>query len=259
MAWWSDLTVSLAVVYLGFYTFIVFLSVSIACGLYYIAELIEEYTITAKRVVGHIIRATLALHLLLLLDRLPPLCLLAGAAAHLAYLRNMRRFPYIQLSSPEGLTSVGLFVVSNVLWIRHYWDSHYTAEYIGAFLLVTTWTVPFLLFVSLAGDQAVLPGAQGEAAKGERLGWPLAVAAAGRGGVRLLAWAGAYGSTGFAYSSSGALGGGGPPQQAQRSGGRKRRGVMLSLFDMLRRKRDAVLPEMLNKLPDPALHLKEKL
>ena len=48
-----------------------------------------------------------------------------------------------------------------MLWLRHYYPTHFTAEYIGAFLLVTTWTVPFLLFLSLAGDQAVLPGAAG--------------------------------------------------------------------------------------------------
>lgn len=33
----SDFTVSIVLVYLGFYVFIVFISLSIACGLYYLA------------------------------------------------------------------------------------------------------------------------------------------------------------------------------------------------------------------------------
>lgn len=70
-------------------------------------ELIEEYTITTKRLLNHAIRAQLLVHLLLLLDRLPPLAIAAGIAAHLAYLRCMRRFPYIKLTAPEGLVGIG--------------------------------------------------------------------------------------------------------------------------------------------------------
>lgn len=37
MVSWSELTVAIILVYIGFYVFIVFLSLSIATGLYYLA------------------------------------------------------------------------------------------------------------------------------------------------------------------------------------------------------------------------------
>ncbi len=72
-------------------------------------------------------------------------------------------------------------------------------------MLVTSWCVPFVFFLSMAGEQAVLPGAGG-----------------------------------YPYSSpdrrdSGNSGGGG-------GGKKQRRGLALRIFDVLRRKRDEVLP-----------------
>lgn len=98
-----------------------------ACGLYYLGELCEEYVLTTKRLISHTIKAELLLHALLLIDRLPPLCLLAGVAAHLSYLRLLKPFPYVQLTSGATLTSIGLLASSLVLWVRHYWKTYYTS------------------------------------------------------------------------------------------------------------------------------------
>lgn len=64
-----------------------------ACGLYYLAELCEEYVMTTKRLIGYTIQAELLLHLLLFADRLPPAALAVGIAAHLSYLRLLKPFP----------------------------------------------------------------------------------------------------------------------------------------------------------------------
>lgn len=90
-----------------------------------------------------------------------------------------------------------------------------------AFLSVTTFIVPFIFFLSLAGDQAVLPGAGG-----------------------------------YPYSS---------PQSTPGNGGsvgeKKRRGFALRLFDILRRKRDEVLPDVIGRYAGPSTGLlpKEKI
>jgi hypothetical protein len=178
---------------------------STACGLYYLAELIEEFTVTAKRILGYTCRALLVVHLLLLIDRLPFHCLVLGFGAHVSYIRLLKRFPYMQFTSPEGLTSVTAFLLSSTAWLYHWHKSYYTVEYILAFMLVTSWCVPFVFFLSMAGEQAVLPGAGG-----------------------------------YPYSSpdrrdSGNSGGGG-------GGKKQRRGLALRIFDVLRRKRDEVLP-----------------
>ena len=49
-------------------------------------------------------------------------------AAHLSYLRLLKPFPYVSLTSGAGLTSIGLLALSVGLWLRHYWKSYYTSE-----------------------------------------------------------------------------------------------------------------------------------
>ncbi|KAL4527536.1 hypothetical protein Ndes2526A_g08683 [Nannochloris sp. 'desiccata'] len=207
---WS---LSLLLVYFGFYLFIVFVSLSIACGLYYLAELIEEFTVTTKRILGYTCRAILVVHALLLIDRLPFHCLVLGFGAHISYIRLLKRFPYMQLSSPESLTAVAACLVSSAAWLYHWHKSYYTVEYILAFMLVTSWCVPFVFFLSMAGDQAVLPGAGG---------YP-------------------YSSPDRRDSGNGSSGGG--------TGKKQRRGLALRIFDVLRRKRDEVLPDVMAKFP----------
>jgi Transmembrane adaptor Erv26 len=41
---------------IGFYLVIVFLTLGIACALFYLAELIEEFTSTTKRLISYLIR-----------------------------------------------------------------------------------------------------------------------------------------------------------------------------------------------------------
>lgn len=192
-----------------------------ACGLYYLAELIEEYTNTTKKLLWYIIRAELVLHGLLLFDRQPLSCLLLGAATQIGYIRLMRRFPFISfLGSTDGLVAGALFLANNILWIRHFWATRFTIEYILAFFLATTWLVPSIIFLGMAGDQSVLPGAGG-----------------------------------YPYST-------GPLHVEQHANGdsKHRRGLMLRIFDILRRKRNAVLPEVMSRLPPSSgLHPKEKI
>jgi hypothetical protein len=200
-----------------------------ACGLYYLAELIEEFTNTTKRFISWTIRGELLLHIALLIDRLPWHCLALGFLAHVAYLRSLRRFPYMQLSSSEGIASSLAFIATNAAWMRYYWSSVYSLEYIAAFMLVTTWVVPFGMFLGLAGDQSVLPGAGG---------YPYSTPPPA--------------STGRSY-------GGGGGQEATSAREKPRRGFALRVFDVLRRKRDEVLPEAMSMLPPSTGLYKHKL
>ena len=82
-----------------------------ATGLYYLAELVEEYTKLAKRIIKYTTQAVLVLHLLVLVvDRLPLKCVAAGAAAHFCYLGQLKRYPFMQLWSPVTAGSIGAFL-----------------------------------------------------------------------------------------------------------------------------------------------------
>lgn len=50
-------------------------------------------------------------------------------------------------------------MLSNALWGVYFWrDSWHSLEYIFGFLFITTWLVPFSLFLSVAANESVLPG-----------------------------------------------------------------------------------------------------
>lgn len=79
-------------------------------------------------------QAELVLHLLLLWDRLPAVCLACGVAAQVSYLRLLKPYPYIQLTSPNGLASIALWLASTGLWVRHFMGTLYTGGRVGAML-----------------------------------------------------------------------------------------------------------------------------
>lgn len=55
----------------------------------------------------------------------------------------------------------GLLVASQSLWIRHFWLSLHSVEFAAGFCLVAVWIVPFMLSLSLAANDSVLPGGPG--------------------------------------------------------------------------------------------------
>jgi hypothetical protein len=81
---------------------------TIASGLYYLSELVEEHTVPARRLLTRGIYAIIALHLLLLLvDRFPVRLCALSVASHVVYLGNLRHFPIVKLSDPIFIVSCG--------------------------------------------------------------------------------------------------------------------------------------------------------
>lgn len=87
-----------------------FLTLAIASGLYYLSELVEEHTVMAKRFLTRLIYTIIVVHLFLwLVDGFPILPTILGVVAHVVYLGNMRRFPFVKLSDPLFLLSCSEF------------------------------------------------------------------------------------------------------------------------------------------------------
>ena len=81
MAWLSNV-----LVYTGGYLFLVFIAVCLATGLYYLAEIVEEYTRVTKKVLTWAIKISVGMNVaLLVIDRLPFLCILISCGAQGAY------------------------------------------------------------------------------------------------------------------------------------------------------------------------------
>jgi hypothetical protein len=204
-------------------------AVCLATGIYYLAELVEEYTRLTRKVLRYIILSVIAIHtLLLILDRLPVVCIAIGIAGHVFYYRLLKTFPYITLTSPDFFASLGLLVASHISWIWFFMKdprcAYVSLEWLLAFMLVLVWLTPFVFFISLAANESVLPG----------------------GGV-----------SGYEGFGNGRAGGGGAsshreerePLDSPQRKGRRTQGQLLGFLIFLRRKRDEVLPIITHSIP----------
>ncbi|PNY23196.1 Protein SVP26 [Tolypocladium capitatum] len=150
-----------------------FLTLAIASGLYYLSELVEEHTVMAKRLLTRLIYTIIGVQAALwLVDGFPFWSTLLGIAAHVVYLRNMRRFPFVKLADPLFILSCVLVLLDHYVWFRHFSHSQTRAyqrssyldqadspsfTMIASFFGLCVWLVPFALFVSLSAGDNVLP------------------------------------------------------------------------------------------------------
>ncbi|XP_024375091.1 uncharacterized protein [Physcomitrium patens] len=213
------------VVYAGAYLFVLFFAVCLATGLYYLAELVEEYTRLTRKVISYVIKFVIALHVILLVvDRLPMISIGVGIASHVVYHRLLKTFPYISLTAPDFLGSICLLILSHVVWIRFFYTdprcAYVTMEWLFGFMLVMVWMVPFAFFISLAANESVLPGS------------------GGLGGYHGFG-SGDFSSRGDDASASA------PPRQK----GKRTRSSILGFLNFLRSKRDEVLPMVSRSIP----------
>lgn len=178
--------------YLGLILGFGFLTLSIASGLYYLSELVEEYSVFSAKLLRRLIYAVVAAQVLLwLVDGFPWQLTLLGVASHGVYATNLRHFPIVKLSDPFFIASCVLVIVNHWLWFRHFsqptgyrgappssrrdWYSapvvdQPTFTEIASYFGLCVWLVPFALFVSLSAGENVLPSMGSEYATGERSG-----------------------------------------------------------------------------------------
>lgn len=156
------------VVYVSGYLFLLFAAVCLACGLYYLVELAEEYTVFTKKLIRVTILGQFTLHLLLwAYERFPFAQCAIGFLSHVVYLLLLRSFPFIEPSSVQFLASCAMFALDNYVWFRFFKsDAELFYNYrvapapaMASFFLLAVWLVPCAFFCSLTVNDAVLPGA----------------------------------------------------------------------------------------------------
>lgn len=153
----------------------VFLVLSIASGLYYVSELVEEHSEPTKRFLSKIIYVIIGILILLyLFDGFPFKLTAFSVVSYWIYLQNLNKFPYVQLTSPLFLTSCVLVIANHFLWFNHFHHPvipplevrlrhDYVPPHIPTFIEVCSffgicvWFVPFALFVSLSAHDNLLP------------------------------------------------------------------------------------------------------
>ncbi|SPP73562.1 protein TEX261 [Drosophila guanche] len=137
---------------------ITFLTLSIVAGLYYLAELAEEYTTQARRCILFMISFTIFVYIMLMVfEDLPWSMLLCGFVAQGFHLSIMGGFPFIRLLSVPFLGSLVMLVVNHLLAFQYFTTVYVPFTQVLAYFTICMWIVPFALFVSLSANDSVLP------------------------------------------------------------------------------------------------------
>ena len=151
-----------AIVYVSGYLFVIFVAVCLACGLYYLAELVEEHTTLAKRLIYGCTYAVLVAHpFFYLVESLPLDAVVCGLATHGCYLWLLESFPYLRPLSPPFMVSAAGLVASHYFWISHFLAHYHATTHVLCFLAFAVWLVPFGFFISLSVNEATLPNTLG--------------------------------------------------------------------------------------------------
>ncbi|EIW72930.1 hypothetical protein TREMEDRAFT_67140 [Tremella mesenterica DSM 1558] len=167
--------------YVGGLAAFLFVTLSLASGLLWLAELIEEHSRYAKSIGIRAIYSIIILHILLAItDGLPLLHIIFSIFCHIVYLQNFSStWPYISLTSIKFIASCCLVVADHFIWFFHFAAKAQEAKRfrkptyrygtgvkevdsvafmdVAAFFAVCVWFVPLFLFLSLSANDNALP------------------------------------------------------------------------------------------------------
>ncbi|XP_048660096.1 protein TEX261 isoform X2 [Marmota marmota marmota] len=112
--------------WLSLFIQVAFITLAVAAGLYYLAELIEEYTVATSRIIKYMIWFSTAVLIgLYVFERFPTSMIGVGLFTNLVYFGLLQTFPFIMLTSPNFILSCGLVVVNHYLAFQFFAEEYY--------------------------------------------------------------------------------------------------------------------------------------
>ncbi|XP_033277632.1 protein TEX261-like [Orcinus orca] len=145
--------------WLSLFSQVAFITLAIAAGLYYLAELLEEYTVATSRIIEcRVWFFTAVLIGLYVFERFPTYMIGVGLfLVYLVYFGLLQTFPFIMLTSPNFILSCGLLVVNHYLAFQFFAEEYYPFSEVLACFTFCLWIIPFAFFVSPSAGENVLP------------------------------------------------------------------------------------------------------
>uniref|UniRef100_A0A8C8BM03 Protein TEX261 n=1 Tax=Otus sunia TaxID=257818 RepID=A0A8C8BM03_9STRI len=129
-----------------------------AAGLYYLAELIEEYTVVTRRIIKYMIWFSSAVLVgLYLFEHFPGFMVGVGLFTNLVYFGLLQTFPFIVLTSSNFILSCVLVIFNHYLAFQYFAEEYYLFSEVLAYFTFCLWLIPFAFFVSLSAGENVLP------------------------------------------------------------------------------------------------------
>lgn len=135
-----------------------FVTVAVAAGLYYLAELVEEYTVMTKRIIWWMTVITLLFYIgFLLFEDFPASIIICGIISQVAHLFILKTFPFVMIASPAFIVAIIMLVINHYLAFQYFAAVYYSFSEVISYFTLCLWLVPFALFVSLSANENILP------------------------------------------------------------------------------------------------------
>ncbi len=134
------------------------LIISMATGLYYISEAIEEHTILTIKVIRYTTIGCSILHLLLLFEGLSLPRTLFSLFCYQIYSLMLSSFPRINVTGILFISSCLLAISDHAIWFFYFVNNHKEFSFVASFFGILVWLLPFLYFISLNANDNTLPG-----------------------------------------------------------------------------------------------------
>lgn len=102
-----------------------FFSLFSAAGLYYLAELVEEYTVIAKKVITVEVLFVTTVYLLFMFSDLPWSMILCGLLSQILHAVILTDFPYVKLVSIQFIGAVVMLFINHYLAFSFFTQNYY--------------------------------------------------------------------------------------------------------------------------------------
>ncbi|XP_046851062.1 protein TEX261-like [Xenia sp. Carnegie-2017] len=139
---------------------VVLVTVALASTLYYLAELVEEYTVVMSKVIRITIAIVSVAYIgLYIIDNFPWFIVLFGLIQSVSYFFLLSDFPYITVKSPFFLLGCVCFVVNHYLAFQFFGNEYHAFSETLGYFMICLWSLPFEFLICLSINDNVLPTA----------------------------------------------------------------------------------------------------
>jgi len=134
------------------------MTLAVGAALYYLAELIEEYTVATKKVLNGMLVASCVIYMgLWIIEGFPLTIIGFGLLTNIVGFHLLTSFPFIELTSPSFLLTCFLVFVNHYYAFQYFSEVYHTFPEVLAYFTLCLWAVPFTFFISLSAADNVLP------------------------------------------------------------------------------------------------------
>merc|ERR1712179_88722 len=134
------------------------ITLAIAAGLYYLAELVEEYTSLTSKVIKWISITCIIIYCgLFVFEDITSSMVLCGIISHVLHLCLLESFPYFTVTSPTFTLTIIMIIVNHYLAFQFFGETYYPFSEVMAYFTICLWIIPFVFFISLSANENILP------------------------------------------------------------------------------------------------------